>query len=504
MRDLIPSRMTTEPPGGEPDRVPTRMTPAGQSEAGLAEEVGRTLEDLAFAEEYLSDVSPSHEQSVTQAANLIRRLSLDKALRDGRLAPNDLEQSLQECREQGNAEAREAEYWRRKTEGGPGPASLSEQDEIEGLWQDLLDKDDRTSPEEYPDMALITFDEFRAALASRDAPPPGQGDGENAGSCWQSGTTSDAYTDPHGVVGSQTYTADLSDAFRERDEARNENASLRQDLERLSHRVIAADAEITDAQTCIQELEQSLAECREQRDAEGREAEYWRAKATAKRVTPRESSLLTAIKEKVSDLETYERMTDIGRPIAEAAPSEPHGDDPVSEYMRDYADGHPLNAFRSVHWAPGKYGYKQEATVFQNDESIVEVCQRQDGKFDLIVHQKVGGNTNRWEDQTAWGLEARHLMSLALLAAETRPAPSEPASPRPKITPAEVFDELKAIRDRSASPAPEAGLAEARKALEAIYTVVLNDPARGIGHKVWEIVKHFKPSTPSQPASTGE
>jgi hypothetical protein len=32
---------------------------------------------------------------------------------------------------------------------------------IEQLWQDLLDKDDRTSPEEYPDHALITFDEFR-------------------------------------------------------------------------------------------------------------------------------------------------------------------------------------------------------------------------------------------------------------------------------------------------------------------------------------------------------
>ena len=30
----------------------------------------------------------------------------------------------------------------------------------EELWRDLLEKDDRTSPEEYPDMALITFDEF--------------------------------------------------------------------------------------------------------------------------------------------------------------------------------------------------------------------------------------------------------------------------------------------------------------------------------------------------------
>lgn len=33
------------------------------------------------------------------------------------------------------------------------------------LWQALLDKDDRTSPEEYPDMVLITQSEFFAALA---------------------------------------------------------------------------------------------------------------------------------------------------------------------------------------------------------------------------------------------------------------------------------------------------------------------------------------------------
>ena len=27
-------------------------------------------------------------------------------------------------------------------------------------WRDLLEKDDRTSPEDYPDMALITQEEF--------------------------------------------------------------------------------------------------------------------------------------------------------------------------------------------------------------------------------------------------------------------------------------------------------------------------------------------------------
>lgn len=37
---------------------------------------------------------------------------------------------------------------------------------IDRLWQDLLDKDDRTSPAEYPDMALITRDEFEGYLRS--------------------------------------------------------------------------------------------------------------------------------------------------------------------------------------------------------------------------------------------------------------------------------------------------------------------------------------------------
>ena len=36
--------------------------------------------------------------------------------------------------------------------------------DIEDLWHDLVEKDDRTSPEEYPDMALITYEEFRFYL----------------------------------------------------------------------------------------------------------------------------------------------------------------------------------------------------------------------------------------------------------------------------------------------------------------------------------------------------
>lgn len=33
------------------------------------------------------------------------------------------------------------------------------------LWQDLVEKDDRTSPEEYPEMALISFDELAGYIA---------------------------------------------------------------------------------------------------------------------------------------------------------------------------------------------------------------------------------------------------------------------------------------------------------------------------------------------------
>jgi len=37
-------------------------------------------------------------------------------------------------------------------------------DAIERRWQSILDMDDRNSPEEYPDMVLLTFDEFRSAV----------------------------------------------------------------------------------------------------------------------------------------------------------------------------------------------------------------------------------------------------------------------------------------------------------------------------------------------------
>lgn len=46
-------------------------------------------------------------------------------------------------------------------------------------WQDLLDKDDRTSPEEYPEMCLITREELAAYMlaASEVGQITGKADG---------------------------------------------------------------------------------------------------------------------------------------------------------------------------------------------------------------------------------------------------------------------------------------------------------------------------------------
>lgn len=44
-------------------------------------------------------------------------------------------------------------------------ARAGEGESVESLWQDLIEKDDRTSPEEYPEHALITFDELADYIA---------------------------------------------------------------------------------------------------------------------------------------------------------------------------------------------------------------------------------------------------------------------------------------------------------------------------------------------------
>ncbi len=44
------------------------------------------------------------------------------------------------------------------------PRSLTSR--ISEAWQDLLDKDDRTSPDDYPEMCLITRDELANYMAS--------------------------------------------------------------------------------------------------------------------------------------------------------------------------------------------------------------------------------------------------------------------------------------------------------------------------------------------------
>lgn len=37
---------------------------------------------------------------------------------------------------------------------------------IRDLWQNLMEKDDRNSPAEYPEMCLITFEEFQGYIAT--------------------------------------------------------------------------------------------------------------------------------------------------------------------------------------------------------------------------------------------------------------------------------------------------------------------------------------------------
>ena len=46
------------------------------------------------------------------------------------------------------------------------PVAVSDGLTLDEAWQDLVDKDDRTSPEEYPDMALITREELADYMQS--------------------------------------------------------------------------------------------------------------------------------------------------------------------------------------------------------------------------------------------------------------------------------------------------------------------------------------------------
>lgn len=43
----------------------------------------------------------------------------------------------------------------------PGAVSVERGEDIDDLWDEILGMDDRTSPEEYPNHALITYDEFK-------------------------------------------------------------------------------------------------------------------------------------------------------------------------------------------------------------------------------------------------------------------------------------------------------------------------------------------------------
>ena len=55
-------------------------------------------------------------------------------------------------------------------------------DRIAQEWQRIVEFDDRTSPEEYPDHALLTFDEFRDAVRRVSFGPEGDNH-HNAAEC---------------------------------------------------------------------------------------------------------------------------------------------------------------------------------------------------------------------------------------------------------------------------------------------------------------------------------
>lgn len=66
--------------------------------------------------------------------------------------------------------------WGRKARAAIAAADKVRAEGFDELWQELVEKDDRTSPAEYPDMALITREELRRAFAAGLA----QGEAERA------------------------------------------------------------------------------------------------------------------------------------------------------------------------------------------------------------------------------------------------------------------------------------------------------------------------------------
>ncbi len=60
------------------------------------------------------------------------------------------------CQLATNLRAELGDVFAQQTAGSGGAALRAEE-----AWSDLVEKDDRTSPEEYPEMCLITFDELR-------------------------------------------------------------------------------------------------------------------------------------------------------------------------------------------------------------------------------------------------------------------------------------------------------------------------------------------------------
>ena len=61
-----------------------------------------------------------------------------------------------------------------------------------------------------------------------------------------------------------------------------------------------------------------------------------------------------------------------------------------------------------------KYG-ADVATILDNDVECVEVARRTDGNFELTVHNRHGGDSDRWDDLTAV-LKPEHFVELGKIA----------------------------------------------------------------------------------------
>lgn len=109
----------------------------------------------------------------TEAMSEIQRLGQEFDAEGHRLAHAWLDENFSEVHE-GDFSAADMERAFLAGRAHP-PQSREPSLTVADAWQDLVDKDDRTSPEEYPDMALITREELADYMQSKGPRVPEDG-----------------------------------------------------------------------------------------------------------------------------------------------------------------------------------------------------------------------------------------------------------------------------------------------------------------------------------------